>query len=62
MIASLHRLFFIAAASAPALGWAMEIQWTRMAGQWPVEASPLVSQFSTGGKEEILVLSKRPHH
>lgn len=29
------------------LGNAMDIQWTRMAGQWPVEASPLVGNFSS---------------
>src|SRR2546426_6950495 len=46
-----------AAALMPALGWAMEIQWTRMAGQWPVEASPLVIK-STNGTEEILVLNR----
>ncbi len=36
----------------------MEIQWTRMAGQWPVEASPLVADFSHSGKAEILVLNR----
>jgi hypothetical protein len=36
----------------------MEIQWTRMAGQWPVEASPLVADFSNSGKAQILVLSR----
>src|SRR5437867_2179433 len=54
-----YRLFFIAAAaSLPALGWAMDIEWTRMAGQWPVEASPLAGKFSDGDKEEILVLNR----
>src|SRR3989442_1162906 len=48
----------VAAASLPALGCAMEIQWTRMAGQWPVEASPLAGKFSDGDKEEILVLNR----
>ena len=42
----------------PTLAWAMEIQWTRMAGQTPVEASPLVGQFSDSGKPEILVLNQ----
>lgn len=51
-------LFIIAVAVTPALGWAMEIQWTRMAGQTPVEASPLVGQFSGDGKTEILVLNQ----
>ncbi len=54
-----RRFLFIAAvALAPALGGAMEIQWTRMAGQWPVEASPLAGQFSGSGKAEILVLNR----
>lgn len=56
---STWRWFGVAAlAIAPALGWTMEIQWTRMAGQTPVEASPLVGQFSGSGKEEILVLNQ----
>ena len=42
----------------PVFGRAMEIQWTRMAGQWPVEASPLVADFSRSGKPEILVLNR----
>ena len=50
--------FLLAAALMPGLGWAMEIQWTRMAGQWPVEASPLVADFSHSGKAEILVLNR----
>src|SRR5207249_6482944 len=33
---------FVAAAITPSFGLAIQIQWTRMAGQWPVEASPLV--------------------
>lgn len=57
-IAPLQRLLFIAAALATATGWTMDIQWTRMAGQWPVEASPLVGRFSGGSKEEILVLNR----
>lgn len=43
---------------APSLGWTMEIAWTRMAGQWPVEASPLVGQFSGDNRQEILVLNR----
>jgi len=59
MITNLRRLFFaVAFASTPVLGWTMEIQWTRMAGQTPVEASPLVGQFSDSGKAEILVLNQ----
>jgi hypothetical protein len=49
---------FIAAALMQGIGWGMEIQWTRMAGQWPVEASPLVADFSHSGKAEILVLNR----
>ena len=40
------------------MGWAMEIGWTRMAGQWPVESSPLVADFSRSGTNEILVLNR----
>ena len=36
----------------------MEIQWTRMAGQWPVETSPLVGRITGSAKEEILVLNR----
>jgi hypothetical protein len=42
----------------PVFGRAMEIQWTRMAGQWPVEASPLVADFTHSGKTEILILNR----
>ena len=48
----------MAAAIMPGFGRAMEIQWTRMAGQWPVEASPLVTTFSPAGKTEILILNR----
>lgn len=48
----------IATALGPVFGRAMEIQWTRMAGQWPVEASPLVADFSHSGKPEILILNR----
>ena len=48
----------IAAALLPVIGRAMDIQWTRMAGQWPVEASPLVADFSHSGKAGILVLNR----
>lgn len=51
-------LFIVAVALTPPLGWAMEIQWTRMAGQTPVEASPLVGNFSGNAKDEILVLNR----
>ena len=47
-----------ATALAPVLTSAMEIQWTRMAGQWPVEASPLVADFSSSRKPQILVLNR----
>lgn len=41
--------------SVTSIGRAMDIRWTRMAGQWPVEASPLVGKFSDSGQQEILV-------
>src|SRR6266850_3187367 len=52
----LHLIF--AAVFVHGLGCAMDIQWTRMAGQWPVETSPLVGEFSQPGKTEILVLNR----
>ncbi len=55
------RLFLTIGFASPAiLGWPMEIQWTRMAGQTPVEASPLVGQFSDSdsGRPEVLVLNQ----
>lgn len=55
---ALYTLLFAALAAAVATpGLAAEIIWTRMAGQWPVEASPLVSKF-TGHQDEILVLNR----
>ncbi len=36
----------------------MDIEWTRMAGQWPVEATPLVFKADASGEEEILVLNR----
>lgn len=36
----------------------MEIQWTRMAGQWPVEASPLVGQFTSTDELQIMVVNR----
>ena len=59
-VEALAALLF-AIALAPGLSRAMEIQWTRMAGQWPVEASPLVADFtdfSGSGKSQILVLNR----
>jgi len=54
-----HRLLIIAAAvSIPSFGQAMEIRWTRMAGQWPVEASPLVGRFTSGDESQILLLNR----
>jgi hypothetical protein len=47
-----------ATALVPVLGPAMEIQWTRMAGQWPVESSPLVADFNNSGKAQILILNR----
>ena len=40
------------------VGRGMDIQWTRMAGQWPVEASPVVTTAATGGPANILVLNR----
>src|SRR6185436_6500107 len=58
-ITMLGRLLLVVAATfTPAFCRAMDIQWTRMAGQWPVEASPLVGKFSGSGKNEILVLNR----
>ncbi len=54
----LLKPFLIAAAMTPCVGRTMEIQWTRMAGQWPVEASPLVAEFSQKDKPEILVINR----
>src|SRR5437016_13958963 len=42
----------------PALGWTMDIQWTRMAGQWPVEASPVVIRPENSTNQEILILNR----
>ena len=58
-ITMLGRLFsIVTVAVAPSICRSMEIRWTRMAGQWPVESSPLVGKFSDSGKEEILVLNR----
>jgi len=48
----------LAAFGIPLTGQAMEIQWTSMAGQWPVEASPVVIKSLDGGSEEILILNR----
>ena len=37
---------------------AMEIQWTRMAGQWPVEASPVTLKSLAGDHDELLILNR----
>jgi hypothetical protein len=50
------RLLFFAI--IPVSGWAMDIQWTRMAGQWPVEASPLVLQSIDPANQQILILNR----
>src|SRR5437870_4700484 len=57
-MAHIVRRFLIVLAMSPIMGVAMEIQWTRMAGQWPVEASPMVADFTGSGKSEILVLNR----
>jgi len=46
------------ATAAASLTHAMEIQWTRMAGQWPVEASPLVGHFTNPNEPQILVVNR----
>src|SRR5438874_2362798 len=46
------------AAIAPAMASGMQIEWTRMAGQWPVEASPVVLKSSESANEQILVLNR----
>jgi hypothetical protein len=48
----------VAVTSLPVICWSMDIQWTRMAGQWPAEASGLVGNFTGTNKEEILVLNR----
>src|SRR5437899_7917384 len=42
----------------PPLAQAMDILWTRMTGQWPVEASPLVGNFTGSSPQEILILNR----
>src|SRR6266404_621680 len=39
-------------------GWTMDIQWTRMAGQWPVEASPVVIQSDNSTNQDIVILNR----
>ena len=58
LIPALLKMCLITTAVAPVFCRAMEIQWTRMAGQWPVESSPLVAEFSQSGEAEILVLNR----
>ncbi len=57
-LSALLKTGLISAVVTPVFCQAMEIQWTRMAGQWPVEASPLVAEFSQNGKAEIMVLNR----
>jgi hypothetical protein len=57
LVEAVPALLF-ALALAPCLSRAMEIQWTRMAGQWPVEASPLVADLGNSGHAQILVLNR----
>src|SRR5207245_1083122 len=42
----------------PSTSWTMDIQWTRMAGQWPVEASPGVIRSENSTNQEILILNR----
>jgi hypothetical protein len=37
---------------------ALDIQWTRLAGQWPVEASPLVGNFDRRSGDDVLLLNR----
>ena len=61
---SFHRRWdllpwFVAAnLTIPALAAAMQIQWTRMAGRWPVEASPLVIASTNSATDQILILNR----
>src|SRR5437764_5442954 len=48
----------VAVTMLPSTSWTMDIQWTRMAGQWPVEASPVVIRSENRTKDEILVLNR----
>jgi hypothetical protein len=53
MIRHLALLILLAAACRPA-----EIIWTRMTGQMPVEAAPLVADLNGDGAKEILLLNR----
>src|SRR5260370_515245 len=57
-MAHISRQFFILLAMSPIMGRGMEIQWKGMGGQWPVEAWPIVGDFTGSGKSEILVLNR----
>lgn len=43
---------------AATLAWPMDIVWTRMIGQWPGEASPLVADVSDKGQPEIFIVNR----
>jgi outer membrane protein assembly factor BamB len=53
MTRQLPLLLLLAASCRPA-----EIVWTRMTGQMPVEAAPLVADFDRNGEKEILLLNR----
>jgi hypothetical protein len=53
MTRQLALLLLLAAAGRPA-----EIVWTRMTGQMPVEAAPLVADLNGDGEKEILLLNR----
>lgn len=36
----------------------MEIAWTRMTGQWPIESSPVVTDFDNNGSPEVLAVNR----
>jgi hypothetical protein len=49
-------VWFGCVSTAPAL--AMEIEWVRMTGHWPVETSPLVADVDGDGRSEILAVNR----
>lgn len=52
------RLIAVLFTANSQIGSAMEIEWTRMAGQWPVEASPLVGRFTSASETQILIVNR----
>ncbi len=56
--ASSRTLLIATMLAVTGVATAMDIEWTRTTGQWPVEASPLVGDFTHSGKNEILILNR----